>query len=56
MGGGWPDQARREGSRCSPSSLQASLYVWDTWNSLLGINRGEGNTKNIIFYHLIDWE
>ena len=54
MGGGWPDQARREDSRYSPSSLQASLDIWDTWNSLLGINRGEGNTKNTIFYHFIN--
>jgi len=54
MGGGWPDQTRREDSRCSPSSLQASFDIWDTWNSLLGINTGEGNTKNGIFYHLID--
>ena len=54
MGGGWPDQARREDSRYSPSSLQASLDIWDTWNSLLGINRDEGNTKNTIFYHFIN--
>jgi len=49
-------QTRRDDSRCSPSSLQASWYVWDTWNSLLGIRRGEGKTKNTIFYHFIDLE
>jgi hypothetical protein len=56
MGGGWPDQTRRDDSRCSPSSLQASWDVWDTWNSLLGIRRGEENIKNTIFYHFIDQE
>jgi hypothetical protein len=59
MGGGWLDQAMREVSGYSPSSLQVSWDVWNTWNSLLGINRGEGNTKNTIFYHLINqkcWE
>ena len=56
MGGGWPDQARRENSRYSPSNLQASLDVWDTWNSLLWINRGGENTMNTILYHLIDQE
>jgi hypothetical protein len=54
MGGGWPDQTRREDSRYLPSSLQACWNVWDTWNSLLNINRGEGNIKNTIFYHLIN--
>ena len=56
MSGGWPDQKWREDSRYSPSSLQASLDIWDTWNGLLGINIGEGNTKNIRFYHFIDQE
>ena len=54
MGGGWPDQIRREDSRYLPSSLQASWNVWDTWSSLLNIHGGDGNIKNTIFYHLID--
>ena len=56
MGGGWPDQVRRGDSKYSPSNLQASLDVGDTWNGLLWINRGGENTKNTIFYHLIDQE
>jgi len=54
IGGGWPDQTRRDDSRCSPSILQASWDVWDTWNSLLDISREVGNTKNTTFYHFID--
>ncbi len=54
MEGGWPDQTRRDDSRCSPSILQASWDVWDTWNSLLDISREVGNTKNTTFYHFID--
>ncbi len=54
MEGGWPDQTRRDDSRCSPSILQASWDVWDTWNSLIDISREVGNTKNTTFYHCID--
>jgi hypothetical protein len=53
--GRWgPDQVRREDSKYSPSSLQASWDILDTWNSSLGIRRGGGNTKNTTFYHFIN--
>lgn len=54
MEGGWPDKTRRENSRYTPSSLQASWGVYYTRNSLLGIGSGVENTKNTILYHLID--
>lgn len=47
---------REEESGYSPSSLQASWNVQNTWNIIIHVFLGEGNTKNTRFYHLIDQE
>jgi len=40
-----------EDSRYSPSGLQTSRDVWDTWNSLLKITKRGANTNIIRSYH-----
>jgi len=45
----------KQGGEDTGTHHQACRHLWISGhlNSLLGINRGEGNTKNTIFYHLL---